>query len=249
MIGRRSIRQRASRHLMKVSPELALRFCPPRSVSIELTSACNINCLCCPVGQGRIPKGRMSLSTFTRILDLLPRHIRQLDFSHRGDPTVNRAFPQLVRCAYERGLKTDLYTNGLLLDRYVDQIVESGLTTIRIDLDGASQNSYAQYRNGSSFERVRDNIARLVEARASSRDGYPRNIFMICVVSAFNEHEIPEIQALARALGVDQLLFKTVITSYGGKYYNEEGLQEGIAPNDLALAREPRGKGFVCPFL
>ena len=249
MIGRRSIRKTASSKLMKIDPELALRFCPPSSLSMELTSACNIKCLCCPVGQGRIPKGSMSPSTFKKILELLPKHIRQLDFSHRGDPTVNRAFPEMIRHAHEKGYRTDLYTNGLLLDRYVDQIVECGLTTIRIDLDGASQQSYERYRNGSSFERVRDNIARLVEARASSKSGYPRNIFMICVVSSFNEDEIPEIQTLARTLGVDRLLFKTAITKYGLKYYNDESTQEEIAPRNRALARKPRRRGFVCPFL
>ncbi len=249
MIGRRSIRKTASSKLMKIDPELALRFCPPSSVSVELTSACNIQCLCCPVGQGKIPKGRMSLDTFKKILELLPKHIRKLDFSHRGDPTVNRAFPEIVRHAYEKGYRTDLYTNGLLLDRYVDEIVECGLTTIRIDLDGASQESYARYRHGSSFEGVRDNIARLVQARASSKSGYPRNIFMICVVSSFNEEEIPEIQALARTLGVDRLLFKTAITNYGGKYYNDESTQNDVAPRNRALARTPRKRGFVCPFL
>ncbi len=249
MIGKRSLRKAASARLMKIDPELALRFCPPSSISVELTSACNIRCFCCPVGQGKIPKGRMSLSTFRQILGLLPRHIRKLDFSHRGDPTVNRAFPELVRHAQRKGYQTDLYTNGLLLDRYIDEIVECGLTTIRIDLDGASQESYARYRNGSSFERVRDNISRLVEVRAASKGGYPRNIFMICVVSTFNEDEIPEIQALARTLGVDQVLFKTAITSYGGKYYNDQAAQDDIAPKNRALARQPRAEGFVCPFL
>ena len=236
--------------LMRVSPDLAFRLYPNKTVSIEASSACNINCLCCPVGNKVIEGRNMSLDDFTRILDLLPPHIERLSFSHRGDPTMNPCFPEMVNIAYKKGLQTDVYTNGLLLDKYIPKLVESGLTIIRIDLDGASEQVYLRYRIGSNFEKVKENIRLLVEARASSKGNFPEKIFIVCVVTAFNEHEIAEIQTMAESLGVDGILFKTAIINYGTKfYYDIPSKQKEIVPTNLAYRRGKRPKRFICPFL
>jgi MoaA/NifB/PqqE/SkfB family radical SAM enzyme len=249
MTARRPFRKTISAKLMPISPELALRICPPTTMSIELTSRCNIRCLCCPVGQGKIESGNMSMADFRSIIGLLPRHIEQIDFSHRGDPTMNRNLSEMVEYAHRCGFKTELYTNGLVLDKHVDALVRSGLTTIRVDLDGASSQSYEQYRIGSDFERVRSGVRRLVEARRESGGRYPEKIYLLCVVSAFNEREVPAIQEMARDLGVDGVLFKSAITNYGSKYYRDRKIQDDIAPVDERFRRPQRSAGFICPFL
>ena len=173
-----------SSKLIKLIPNWALIVNPVGSFSIEATSACNIKCLCCPVGNKFIEGHNMSVEDFVRILDLMPSHIKRLDFSHRGDPTMNPHFVQMVKLAHDRGIFTDVYTNGLILDRYVPDLVESGLDIIRIDLDGASEESYLHYRIGSNYEKVKANIRMLVDARSKSKGKYPKKIYMICVVSS-----------------------------------------------------------------
>lgn len=238
-----------SSKLIRSFPDLALRINPIATVSIEASSACNIHCLCCPIGNNVIEGHNMLLDDFAKILDLLPSHIKGLDFSHRGDPTMNPDFPKMVNLAYKRGLRTDVYTNGLILDKYVPDLVESGLSTIRIDLDGATEKSYLSYRIGSNFEKVKSNIRFLVDSRSKSKGKFPKKIIMICVVSSFNEHEIPEIQNMAESLGVDELLFKTAIINYGTKFYHDIPSQQQIAPRNKAYHRAKRSKDFICPFL
>ena len=242
-------RRRLSKKLMRISPNLALHISPIRSIAIETSSSCNIHCLCCPVGNKLIEGHNMSLDDFAKIVDLLPSHIKLLSFSHRGDPTMNPCFPEMVNLAYKRGLRTDIYTNGLALDKYVPDLIESGLTSIRIDLDGASEHSYLSYRIGSNFEKVKSNISLLVDARSKSKGKFPERIRIICVVTAFNENEIPEIQSMAESLGVDEILFKTAIKNYGTKYYNDISSQQEIAPANKAYRRAKRPKNFICPAL
>jgi len=238
-----------SSKLINRFPDFALRIDPNGSIAIEASSACNIRCLCCLVGNKAIEGHNMSVEMFVKILDLLPPHIRLLSFSHRGDPTMNPDLPRMLNLAYRRGLRTDVYTNGLRLDRHVSELVESGVSTIRIDLDGASEESYGRYRIGSDFEKVKANIEGLVDARSKSNGKFPKRIIIICVVSAFNEHEITEIQDMAKSLGVDELLFKTAIINYGTKFYNDVGAQSEMSPANEAYRRGVRPKGFVCPFL
>ena len=249
MIGRRSILKRISAKFMRINPKLALRISPPRSLSIELTSSCNIKCLCCPVGQGKIPRAIMSPVDFERILELLPKHVKQIDFSHRGDPTMNPDFLEMVKRAHQRGFVTDLYTNGLILDKYKDRLVECGLTTLRVDLDGATKETYERYRIGSNFQRVTNNIRQLVKERSLAPKRFPKQIYLICVVSSFNEDEIPAMQDLARTLGVDGILFKSAIINYGTKYYNDKAVQNDMTPRNKRLWRAERKNGFTCPFL
>ena len=72
---------------------------------------------------------------------------------------------------------------------------------------------------------------------------------MICVVSAFNENEISDIQKMAEDLGVDEVLFKTMYINYGTKYYHDAATQKKIAPKNKAYRRAIRAKDFLCPFL
>ena len=244
-----SFKKAASKRLMRVNSGAAYLLKPPGSVSIELTSICNIRCVCCPVGQGKIKRGMMSEEIFRHILDLLPNSIRHIDFTHRGDPSCHRDFPKFVRIAHETGRSTQAFSNGLILDRHVDGLVESGLSRLLVDVDGACRESYLNYRVGSDFERVMSNVHKLTEARRRSKGKYPTKIYTLCVVTAMNEDEVPAMQEMARELGVDGALFKTAILNYGTKYYRDKGEQDRLAPKNLEYVRPPRSDDSICPFL
>ncbi|MDP6979416.1 MAG: radical SAM/SPASM domain-containing protein [Myxococcota bacterium] len=222
---------------------------PPSSVSIELTSICNIHCVCCPVGQGKVERGIMTEENFRKILELLPNSIRHIDFTHRGDPSCHPKFPQFVRMAHDTGRTTQAFTNGLILDRHIDGLVESGLTKLLVDVDGATPVSYLDYRVGSNFEKVTSNVRKLATARRESEGKFPEQLFTLCVVTSANEHEVTAIQEFARNLGADGALFKTAILNYGTKYYNDKDEQDALAPSNPDYLRPPRPEGFVCPFL
>ena len=193
--------------LMRYFPNFAVLLAKDTSMIIEVTSRCNLKCLCCPVGNGKIESENMSLEYFKQIVDMLPKRVKNLTYSHRGDPTMNPELSKMIRYAYDNGIRSDVFTNGLILDQHIDELVHSGIYQIRIDLDGANEDSYMAYRKGSDFHRVKENIRKLVEARECSSTGFPKIIGLLCVVTSFNEHEIEDIQNQAKDLGVDRVYF------------------------------------------
>lgn len=83
--------------------------------NIALTSACNRDCPYCFAGAERRPgAGHMSAQTFERALDFLVRsgigEARLLG----GEPTLHPEFPRLVELALARGLRVQVFSNGLM---------------------------------------------------------------------------------------------------------------------------------------
>ena len=102
------------------------------AITMEVSSGCNLRCAFCPVGNQKVPPALMKLEDHNKIIDLLPRSIKELRYAYRGDPTLNKYFVKMIKYASDRGFKTMISTNGMLIDRYVDQLVESGLDRIVI---------------------------------------------------------------------------------------------------------------------
>jgi len=166
-------------------------------VEMEVSSACNLSCSFCPVGNKKVPPGLMDLATHNKIIDLLPKTIRLVSYSYRGDATMNPDFPKMIKYAHEKGLETFVSTNGMLIDKYINELVLSGLDKIYFAIDGATQDVQGKYRVGSDLEKIKNNIRSLISAREHSLSRYPKEIAVQSVVSRYNENEIPDLIKLA----------------------------------------------------
>ncbi|MEM7041156.1 MAG: SPASM domain-containing protein, partial [Bacteroidota bacterium] len=75
-------------------------------------------------------------------------------------------------------------------------------------IDGATQETYEQYRVGGNLEKVKAGVRRLVAARKELKSRTPYIILQFLVVGP-NEHEIDAIQEMGKELGVDKVVLKT----------------------------------------
>ena len=83
--------------------------------NISLTTACNRDCAYCfAAAERRSGAGHMSVGTFQKALDFLERsgigEARLLG----GEPTLHPEFPRLVELALERGLRVQVFSNGVM---------------------------------------------------------------------------------------------------------------------------------------
>jgi radical SAM protein with 4Fe4S-binding SPASM domain len=83
--------------------------------NIALTTACNRDCAYCfAAAERRSGAGHMSVATFQKALDFLQRsgigEARLLG----GEPTLHPEFPRLVAMALERGLRVQVFSNGVM---------------------------------------------------------------------------------------------------------------------------------------
>jgi radical SAM protein with 4Fe4S-binding SPASM domain len=203
----------------------------PTHLQIEPDAHCNLHCVVCPVttGLGR-PIGRMEFRIFQKLIDEVGDYLFLILLWDWGEPFLNPDVYEMIAYAKEKGIQLVSSTNGHLLirGRHVDDVIRSGLDWLIVAVDGVTQETYELYRQGGDLEMVLEGVRLLVERKRALSSETPR-INLRFVVMKQNEHEIPKVWDLAKALGVDALTLKTM-NPYG---------------SDLALLPEdPRYRRF-----
>lgn len=183
----------------------------PVTVSIEPTTACNLRCPECPSGLRSFSRntGNLKADFFRRLTDELHRDLFYLIFYFQGEPYINPGFLDMVRHAHRRRIFTITSTNGHFLnDENARRTVESGLDRLIISVDGATQETYEQYRVGGNLEQVLQGARNVVRWKRRLKSRRPHIVFQFLVVRP-NEHQIPGIFRLAKEIGVDEVKLKT----------------------------------------
>lgn len=151
----------------------------------------------------------MSIDTFGLVLDDLADTLSYMILYFQGEPFLNPSMLEMVEEAYLRGIYTAVSTNAHFMDDEIAQrVVASGLSRLIISIDGASQETYENYRVGGSLQKVLDATKCLVDCRKKARSHLPAIVWQYLVVRP-NEHEITQVQKMAKQYGVDKLVLKT----------------------------------------
>lgn len=189
----------------------AIQWGYPISVSFEPTTSCNLRCPECPSGQRSFTrsKGMLKKEFFMQTIDEIHKELLYLVFYFQGEPYLNPAFLDMVRYAADKNIYTATSTNAHYLnDANARKTVESGLDRLIISIDGATQEVYQQYRRGGSLDKVIEGAKNIVYWKRTLKSKTPFVIFQFLVVRP-NEHQIEEVQQLAKEVGVDDVWFKT----------------------------------------
>lgn len=183
----------------------------PVSVSIEPTTSCNLRCPECPSGLRSFtrPTGMLKSGLYVDIIDQLAPTLSYLTFYFQGEPYLNPSFLTMTAYASERGIYTATSTNAhYLTEEMAQRTVLSGLDRLIISIDGTTQETYQSYRVGGSLSKVIEGTKNVVRMKKELRSSTPHVVFQF-LVTGQNEHQIGDVNRLARTLGVDQVVFKT----------------------------------------
>ncbi len=183
----------------------------PMSISIEPTTSCNLRCPECPSGLRSFtrPTGMLKQDLFESIIDQLASDLSYLIFYFQGEPYLHPNFLEMISIASSHSIYTATSTNAhFLTDEAARRTVESGLDRLIISIDGSTQEAYESYRIGGRLEKVLEGAARIVHWKRQLKSRTPHVIFQFLVVRQ-NEHQIDEVHALARRIGVNEVALKT----------------------------------------
>lgn len=209
----------------------------PMKAMVEVIRACNLRCPLCPVGNGQAEHyANMSPKLFQKIVSALAPTVSLISLYNYGEPLLHPEIATLVRIAHHAGIeRVDITSNGTILPQGVeDALVAAGLDSIRISVDGATQNSYAQYRVGGDLARIWVHIDRIRNARERVGSQTPF-IEAQFVVNRHNEHEMEQFRGLCREHGVDRVRFKTFNALMTGTSLAGAGRE--FLPTDSRLSR------------
>lgn len=110
-----------------------------RKIYLEISNLCNLSCAFCP-GTTR-PKGRITPEKLEILLPKLRPYTDYLYFHLMGEPLCHPDLKMLLDMAGEQGFKVILTTNGTLLSRQQDMLLESpALHKINISLHAFEAN-------------------------------------------------------------------------------------------------------------
>jgi len=199
----------------------------PFMMMIEPTNICNLRCPLCITGSKLMTRddGMMSLDHFKLLIDEMGPYLFHLTLWSQGEPFVNRQFLEMVKYATSKGIKTMTSTNGHFLVENADKIVESGLGTLIVAVDGATQETYEKYRVNGKFEKVYNGMKAIAEAKKRLGKSTP-SVELQFIVMKHNEHEFEDIRRLAFECSVQTLSFKTA------QVYTAEQAREFLPSNE-----------------
>lgn len=200
----------------------------PISISIEPTTSCNLRCPECPSGlrQFTRPTGMLQDGLFERTIDELSPSLLYLIFYFQGEPYLNPKFLDMVYYASKKRIYTATSTNAHYLnDINARKTIESGLDRLIISIDGTTQETYSSYRIGGKLEKVIEGAKNIIKWKKELKSNTPHVIFQFLVVKP-NEHQIDEVRALGREIGVDEVRLKTA------QVYDYENGNELIPENE-----------------
>ena len=146
----------------------------PLHIDFELNDNCNQRCVMCPRNENTHPntgysintKSYLSFDKFKLVIDESKLYnLMSINLGAFAEPFLNPDFKSMVQYARSANiLDIRVITNGLLLEDYIDFILDEQITNIFISVDASSESTYGKIR-GNGFNRVVENILSLVEKR------------------------------------------------------------------------------------
>jgi len=94
-----------------------------KRVYIEISNICNLQCSFCPVVDR--DKKIMSLDLFEKTLSQVAPLTEQVCLHLMGEPLAHPEFPAIIALCEKYGVKINLTTNGILLNRYAELLTTS----------------------------------------------------------------------------------------------------------------------------
>ncbi|MCP4124304.1 MAG: radical SAM protein [Bacteroidetes bacterium] len=183
----------------------------PFSLAIEPTTACNLRCPECPSGLRNFtrPTGHLKSTFFKQIIEDVHQDLLYLTFYFQGEPYLHPEFLDMVSYARSKKIYTATSTNAHYLnDENARKTVESGLDRLIISIDGTTQETYESYRVGGQLDKVLEGARNMVKWKKKLGMRTPHLIFQFLVVRP-NEHQVEDVKALAKDIGMDEVIFKT----------------------------------------
>lgn len=162
-------------------------------LEMETTTACYLKCIHCEhtYFDKSYLNQHLSYTTFREVVDSVPS-LKWVNLTGEGTSILNPAFKEMVWYAKRtKGVYLDLSHDFVKLDDETALTwVKAGVDRIYWSLDGCTKETYEKVRVGASFDKVIENVRKLVACKKELNSPLPE----ICFRFTFfrdNVHEVP----------------------------------------------------------
>ena len=146
----------------KIRPHSFARF--------HLTQRCQLECVHCYTDSSpHLPKdGELTAERWIELVDEFADNGGEKILFTGGEALVFRGCIDVMRRAHERGLEVTLFSNGILIPRYIEELKEVA-DIVQISVDGPGAESHDAIRGPGSFKKAMRAIHLLLDAGIETR--------------------------------------------------------------------------------
>ncbi|MGN0014893.1 MAG: radical SAM protein [Candidatus Gastranaerophilaceae bacterium] len=181
----------------------------PKAVRLEACTICQLNCHSCYMRQdpegvaNGCGNGMLSFKNFKKFVD--ENNFETIELSNHGEIFLNPELVKMMEYAHKKGIKLTA-DNGVNLNKLTDEqaeaLVKYEFENIVVSIDGASQETYKQYRRNGNFDKVIEHIEKINFYKKKYKSEKPFLNWKF-VLFGHNEHEVKKAQRLAKKLKME----------------------------------------------
>ncbi|MGD2249023.1 MAG: PqqD family peptide modification chaperone [Candidatus Methanofastidiosia archaeon] len=168
----------------------------PYSITMEVTSACNLSCVMCSTDSGTPRKDDLTLEDIYPFVEQVKKYKPTPFAISGGEPLIKKDIVLYLveQLSPIKEIAVSIFTNGTLIDTdYAHQLRDAGLQIARVSLDGHTAAVHDAIRGKGAFEKTVQGIKNLKELGI--------RVNTVSVISQLNFEYHKEIRDYVRELG------------------------------------------------
>lgn len=211
----------------------------PRRLVLELTNACNLNCVMCGRNAADFKPTVFDMDVF-RSLEPLMDTIEEVTLMGWGEPTIHPHFIEMLEIINKHSARKYFCSNGMNLKKIKEAIFDYNVDVFAVSLDGATDETNSRIRRGSKIHQITQDLKEIVRIKKERGLKYPWINFVFCAMRS-NLHELPDLVRLAAEIGIEEVkvVYLTVFeetmleeTLWGHEDFVREVFEEAISVSE-----------------
>ncbi|MDD6024202.1 MAG: GTP 3',8-cyclase MoaA [Oscillospiraceae bacterium] len=201
---------------------------------VSITDRCNLRCRYCMPEDGICKLQHQDILSYEELTEIVTAAaelgIKKVRVTG-GEPLVRLGCADFCK-ALSRipGIEElTVTTNGILLDRYAEDLKNAGVSRVNVSLDTLDPSKYTKITGGGDISRVLSGIR-----RANAVGLAPLKINAV-LIGGFNDDEIPEFVELTRQYPVELRFIELMPMGPGGEFG-----EQAFLPGDTVLQKCPQ---------
>lgn len=195
----------------------------PDSITLTLTNSCNLRCyMCAQYGDSGACKSIEKIFINPELVRKLARELsdRCVNFVLMGgEPMLHPDWLHFVSVLKDCGHTCEIITNGTLIHRDASGIIDSGIDTVNISIDGLSGIHDSIRGVPGIFDKIIDGLRALVSLKSNSACKHPK-IVIFFTITKENHKYLVEFARWIREFPIDEIRF------FHLRFFSENELRE-----------------------
>jgi len=181
----------------------------------ELTLKCNLNCSHCGSSAGKPRINELNKNECFSLCEELANLNCETVSLMGGEPFLKEDWFSIGQCVKDLGMNLNIVSNGLMLDKYINEISNLEPNVIGLSIDGLEKTHDKIRGKKGSYKKVLNSIKLLTDRHIQ--------ITVITTVSKINFNDLPEMKNLIYKKGVN---WQIQVAMPFGNFKSEQMLSE-----------------------